>query len=147
MEDVKFQGNTPFKKLDTTKISILDKDSLKIIYSYKLDKINNSYIFNFNKVEEDNYSFNFLPGAFKDIYNTYNDSLSYTFKTKAFDDYGNLRLNIINAEYPIIVQLLNKIGEIKYEKLISKSQNIDFKYIIPVAVNADTTSSIVSRFF
>ena len=131
LEDVKFQGNTPFKKLDTTKISILDKDSLKIIYSYKLDKINNSYIFNFNKVEEDNYSFNFLPGAFKDIYNTYNDSLSYTFKTKTFDDYGNLRLNIINAEYPIIVQLLNKIGEIKYEKLISKSQNIDFKYIIP----------------
>ena len=131
LEDVRFQGNTPFKKLDTTKISVLDKDSLKINYSYSLDKINNNYIFNFYKEEEDNYTFNFLPGAFEDIYSTRNDSLSYTFKTKTFDDYGNLRLNIINAEYPIIVQLLNKMGEIKYEKLVSESQNIDFKYIIP----------------
>ena len=88
---------TPFKKLDTTKISVLDKDSLKINYSYSLDKINNNYIFNFYKEEEDNYTFNFLPGAFEDIYSTRNDSLSYTFKTKTFDDYGNLRLNIINA--------------------------------------------------
>ena len=42
-----------------------------------------------------------------------------------------LRLTLRNVQYPAIVQLTTKIGEVKYEKIISSNENIDFKHVIP----------------
>ena len=72
-----------------------------------------------------------MPGSFTDLYNTTNDTLKYSYKTKTYDDYGNLRLNLRNVNYPAIVQLTTKTGEVKYEKIISSTGNIDFKHVIP----------------
>ena len=96
-----------------------------------MDTLKNNYSFSFEKQEEESYNFQFLPGTFTDLYNTSNDTLSYLYKTKTYDDYGNLRLTLRNVQYPAIVQLTTKIGEVKYEKIISSLGNIDFKHVIP----------------
>ena len=131
LENVKFQANTPFDKIDTTKISLINKDSLNVDFEIYLDTLKNTYSFSFKKQEEENYTLEFLPGTFTDLYNTSNDTLSFLYKTKTYDDYGNLRLTLRNVQYPAIVQLTTKIGEVKYEKIISSQGNIDFKHVIP----------------
>jgi len=131
LENVQFQANTPFDKIDKTKISLINKDSLNVDFEIYLDTLKNTYSFSFKKQEEENYTFEFLPGTFTDLYNTSNDTLSFLYKTKTYDDYGNLRLKLRNVQYPAIVQLTTKIGEVKYEKIISTQENIDFKHVIP----------------
>jgi hypothetical protein len=131
LDDVQFQANTPFDKIDTSKISLINKDSLSLDFKISLDTLQNTYSFNFEKQEKEDYKFQFLPGSFTDLYNTSNDTLNYSYKTKTFDDYGNLRLNLRNVKYPAIVQLTTKTGEVKYEKIISSQGNIDFEHIIP----------------
>ena len=131
LDDVRFQANTPFNKIDTTKISITNKDSLNLDFKISFDTLKNTYNFNFEKQEEESYKFEFLPGSFVDLYNTSNDTLNYMYKTKTYDDYGNLRLTLRNVQYPAIVQLTTKVGEVKYEKIILSQGNIDFKHVIP----------------
>jgi len=131
LENVQFHANTPFDEIDTTKISIINKDSIKVDFEISLDTIKNTYSFSFEKLEEEDYNFQFLPGSFTDLYNTTNDTLNYSYKTKTYDDYGNLRLTLRNVNYPAIVQLTTKTGEVKYEKIISSQGNIDFKHVIP----------------
>ena len=131
LDNILFQANTPFNKIDQTKISITNSDSLDVEFKVSLDTFENTYVFQFNKQEEESYNVKFLPGTFTDFYNFSNDSLSYTYKTKTYDDYGNLRLTLRNVEYPAIVQLTTRLGEVKYEKIITSTGNIDFKHIVP----------------
>ena len=131
LDNILFQANTPFNKIDETKISITNNDSLEVEFKVSLDTFKNTYVFQFNKQEEESYNVKFLPGTFTDFYNISNDSLSYSYKTKTYDDYGNLRLILRNAEYPVIVQLTTRLGEVKYEKIITSTGNIDFKHIVP----------------
>ena len=131
LDSLQFQANTPFDKIDKTKIKIINKDSLNVEFKTSLDTIKNIYSFQFEKQQEEDYNLKFLPGAFTDFYNLSNDTLDYSYKTKTYDDYGNLRLLLRNVKYPAIVQLTTKLGEVKYEKIISSKGNIDFKHIIP----------------
>ena len=131
LDNILFQANTPFNKIDETKISITNNDSLEVEFKVSLDTFKNTYVFQFNKQEEESYNVKFLPGTFTDFYNFSNDTLSYSYKTKTYDDYGNLRLILRNVEYPAIVQLTTKLGEVKYEKIITSTGNIDFKHIVP----------------
>ena len=131
LDNILFQANTPFNKIDKTKISITNNDSLEVEFKVSLDTFKNTYVFQFNKQEEESYNVKFLPGTFTDFYNFSNDTLSYTYKTKTYDDYGNLRLILRNVEYPAIVQLTTKLGEVKYEKTVTSNGNIDFKHIVP----------------
>ena len=129
LDDIKLTANIPFDLVKPKKIIILNKDSIRVNYKYEFDTLSNTYNFEFDKKQEEKYEFRILPGAFKDFYNNLNDSINYTFKTKTYDDYGNLRFIIRNETYPIIVQLVNSIGETKYEKYIENSNSIDFKYL------------------
>ncbi len=130
-EEFTIQANTPFEKIEKNKISIIDKDSVSVAFEYKLDSLYNKCEFSFNKVEEEEYSVKFLPGALIDFFDNTNDTLLYKIKTKTFNDFGNLKLNLINVKYPIIVHLINKNGEVKYEMVSKKNSNIDFNNIDP----------------
>ena len=70
-----------------------------------------------------------LPDAIKDFYGNTNDTLFYKLKTKTYDDYGNLRLTLKNAIAPMIVQLVSRVGEVKYEKYINTIKPIEFTNI------------------
>lgn len=128
-ENFILKGNIPFEKIDKNKITILNKDSINIDFEIKLDVIKNHYNFLFEKDEEEEYIINLLPGSLTDFYGNENDSLFYKIRTKTYNDYGNLKLNLINVKFPIIVELVNPNGEIKYETYVSNNSEINFNNI------------------
>ncbi len=128
-ENFILESNIPLKKTDIEKISILNKDSLKIDFNTKLDSIINSFNLIFNKEEEQEYKIQLLPGALTDFYENTNDTLFYKVRTRTYNDYGNLSLNLTNAKFPIIVELVNSRGEVKYEAYEKYSSTLDFNNI------------------
>ena len=60
--------------------------------------------------------------------NSFPDQL-FKLKTKAYDDYGNLRLTVKNAVTPMIIQLVNRVGEVKYEQYVEDLNPIEFRHI------------------
>jgi len=128
-EDFELEANIPFSTIDESKINILDRDSTDIAFTALLDKYNNRYKFSFVKTEQNSYKIRMLPGALTDFFGFENDTLNYTVKTKSFAEYGNLRLTIKNATYPIIVQLTNEKGEVNAEKYSTKQEPLDFLHL------------------
>ncbi|MCX7551068.1 Ig-like domain-containing protein [Xanthomarina sp. F2636L] len=130
-EDFNISGNIPFEKIARKRISIKDKDSVDVSFKTKLDSLKNALVISFDKTENNRYNIQVLPNAFTDFFENKNDTLNYTVSTKAFEEYGNVRVNLKNARYPVIVQLTDEKGEVKVEKYSKKSEPIDFKYVTP----------------
>lgn len=121
----------PFEKLDRSQIVFLDKDSLLVDFEYKLDSLNNKYIVDFKKEEDQRYAIQLLPGAITDIFENTNDTINFGLRTKQFSDYGNVRVTLQNAKYPVIVQLTDDKGVVVVEKYSTKPEPFDFTYLDP----------------
>ena len=130
-EDFAITANNPLADFDTSKISIMAKDSSSVAFATDFEAIANSYSFKFDKQEQNTYKIQLLPGAIKDFFGAENDSLNFTVRTRALSDYGNLRLTLQNAEYPVIVQLVSQQGDVKAELYSTKPEPLDFVNISP----------------
>jgi uncharacterized protein (DUF2141 family) len=130
-EPYKISASTPFKAFDETKISIIDKDSLAIAFKSTFDSISNIVALDFEKTESNNYKIQMLPNSLTDFYGHSNDTLNFSIRTKAFSDYGNVRVSLKNAKYPIIIQLTDEKGEVKAEQFSNEPKFFDFRYVNP----------------
>ena len=130
-ENFEIEGSVPFKSINKENINLMDKDSLKVDFTTKLDSLKNRYVFDFEKKEDDSYKMQLLPGAFTDLFENTNDTLNYNLRTKNASDYGNVRINLNNAVYPVIVQLTDKQGNVVAEKYSEKPEPIDLLRINP----------------
>lgn len=131
-EDFRISANIPFTNIDTSKITLIDKDSTAVDFSIKsLDSITNAYPISFNKTEGNDYKLRALPNAFTDFFGNTNDTLNFSLRTRKLESLGNLRLKINNAQYPIIVQLTDKSGKVKYETYATEQKPLDFLNIEP----------------
>lgn len=128
-EDFEIEGTIPFSKIDTTKVELIDTDSLKVPYAYSFDKLENRYKFIFDKKENTNYNFTFYPGAVTDFFDNKNDTLSYKVRTKEYSDYGNIRVQLVNAKFPIILQLVTTKEEVYRELYVTENKPIDFVHL------------------
>jgi len=126
-------SNTPLVSYDSTKIKLMDKDSVEVTYNLKLDTLKNLLNFDFKIDPEQNYRMELVPGAVTDFFETTNDSVAYSFRTKSLADYGNLTLNLNgnNIVYPIIVQLTNEKGDLQREIYSTESQAYIFDNLNP----------------
>lgn len=129
--DFSIDANVPFAKLDRDRISIMDKDSLNIAFNTEFDTLRNTYRFKFDKTEGNTYKIQLLPEALTDFFGNMNDTLNYSVKTKRFSDLSDVRVNLINAEYPLIIQLTDNKGDVKYEQFADEPRVIDFRHINP----------------
>lgn len=127
-ETFKISGNIPFVSFDTSKMTLMDKDSTKVDFTAKLDSLNNTYAIDFKKTDDNSYKIQILPDALKDFFdNTNKDTLNYSIKTKKSSEFGYIRFNLVNAKLPVIIQLTNEKGEVKFEQHITKEGDIDFE--------------------
>lgn len=127
-------SNNPIIKIDTTKISLFDKDTLAVNFKTISSKTKNKVGILFEKTPKNKYSFTALPAAFKDIFDIKNDTLKSSFSTKEIEDYGKITLNINNSENKnIIVDILsgNKQDEIVERKIVTTSGKIVFDLLPP----------------
>ena len=46
-------------------------------------------------------------------------------------EYGNIRVNLVNAKFPLIVQLVNAKGEVLYERYTTEAPAVDFTDLSP----------------
>ena len=130
-DDFMVSGNIPFVKIQEQLIKIMDKDSVNIPFTTVYDSLRNRYAFKFEKKESNNYKIQMLPATFTDFFGNVNDTLNYSIKTKEFAEYSNVRINLKNAKYPLIVQLTDDKGVVKYEQFATEPKLFDFRYINP----------------
>tara|TARA_R110002049_G_scaffold37208_1_gene117485 strand:+ start:49814 stop:51424 length:1611 start_codon:yes stop_codon:yes gene_type:complete len=130
-EDFEISGTTPISVFDASKVTILDKDSTKVAFTTGFDTIKNTITFKFPKTESNEYKIQALPEAFTGFFGKKNDTLNYSLRTSSKDTYGNLRLVLANATYPVIVQLTDDSGEVKYEQYATDAKPLDFLNITP----------------
>ena len=126
------EGNIPFAKIDKSKISLITEDSLDVDFEVKYDSILNRYELPFKKEEGQKYYVKILPEAFTGFYGGINkDTLNEVIRTKLRSEYGNIRVNLRNAKFPLIVQLIDNKNEVVYERYTTESPVVDFTDVIP----------------
>ena len=135
-------STTPIKSFDIKKMNLIDKDSVSIPFNIVNDEYNLKMLIDFEKKENQKYSFEMLPGAIIDFYDKSNDSLSLQLTTEAYSKYGNLTLNIANADkFPLIVELLDEKENIISYQIIDKNIPLEFfalrpnKYYVRIIVD------------
>ncbi|WP_396602909.1 Ig-like domain-containing protein [Algibacter sp. R77976] len=131
-EAFKIAGTTPLIKFDATKVSMMDKDSTAVSFTSTFDSISNAYSLLFDKTEDNKYQIEILPEAFEDFFGDINkDTLSYSLRTQKDSDFGYARFSLVNATYPLIIQLTDKSGEVKVEQSVDKEGAVDFLNLSP----------------
>jgi uncharacterized protein (DUF2141 family) len=127
----KITGNIPFFHFDASKINLMDKDSTKIDFTSEFDSISNTYALNFKKTYENSYKMLVLPEAFTDFFDTKNDTLNFNLTTRKASDFGFARFTLVNAKYPLIIQLTTDKGDVRVERYVTKPETIDFLDLQP----------------
>ncbi|WP_028888250.1 Ig-like domain-containing protein [Tenacibaculum ovolyticum] len=124
------EGNNPIVSIDTSKFSLVDKDTLAIDFKVEKQSIKKIAVL-FKKTPKMNYKFDVLPKGINDLYETTNDTLVYQFKTLTIEDYGSIILDVKKeTKHPVIVELLDKDKVVK-TKYISSSGKIEFDLLEP----------------
>ena len=126
--------NNPIVKVDSTKISFFDKDTLAINYKIVASKKENKISFLFDKKPKEKYSFTALPEAFVDIFGVKNDTIKNNLTTKEIEDYGKITLSVENVNNKnVIIDLLSGTNqdEIVERKIVTTSSKIIFDLLRP----------------
>lgn len=128
----KIQAGIPIVSIDNSKITLFDKDSVKVKFTTKYDEFNQELLFDFEKQPLQKYKVVALPGAMKDFYENKNDTLTYNFSTRNTSEYGNLRIPLENvARYPLIVELTDDKGTVIENAYVESGNQIFFDLIEP----------------
>ena len=132
---IPFTFNFPLEKTDTSLISliyIMDSVDHKSPYEIGKDTISMRRIFLNNKwMEKTQYRLEILPGAFTDIYQNTNDTISRIFNTTEKESYGTLILITDGVKMPVIIQLMNEQEKVFEEKFIKEDSKVIFDYCMP----------------
>ncbi len=122
----------PLTKIDVSKIQLISKDSTSIPFKTEYDDLNLALKFDFQKEPLEKYKLKLLPGALTDYLGATTDTIAFKFETNNSSDYGNLRLNLENVkQFPIIIELTDKNGDVQLTSYSENSTQIDFNAIKP----------------
>ncbi len=126
------ESTTPVIKIDSSKIKLINKDSVAVAFTTKYDEFNQQILLDFKKELSENYTFTLLPGAITDFLEQSNKKLVFRLSTNKVEDYGNLKINLQNVKrFPILIQLTNNTGEIVAEEYSESNTNVEFNFIDP----------------
>jgi hypothetical protein len=124
--------NIPIQKIDKSKISLIDKDSIKVNFTTSIDDSKQKLKLNFEKKYDNNYQFRFMPNAIEDLFGNVNDTINFSTRTKHPEDYGNINLTLTNVKnFPIIIHLTNKNYELVQEIYATENQIFKFNNLDP----------------
>lgn len=125
-------SSTPLVKFDKSKISIRSKDSTAVDFTTEYDEFNQKFYLDFKKEPLETYKIQAMPGAMTDFFEKENDTLNFKVTTKNLSDYANLRVVLENVNrFPLIVELTDKDGKVKYTEYTESATTINFDAIEP----------------
>ncbi|HEY4540470.1 MAG TPA: Ig-like domain-containing protein [Faecalibacter sp.] len=126
-------GSAPIASIDKSLINVF-KDTVQIPFDVRINEKDKQIVeFLFEKNLGENFEINAYPNAFKDIFNTPNDTLVYQFKTGQREDFGNLKVRLQNLpEAPIFLQLIQKNQTYKVvQERTGTSREFEFPNLTP----------------
>lgn len=130
-EKLTLRSTTPITTIDSTKIRLINKDSLAVKYTMAYNEMDQELVFDFVKEEEQKYSLTLMPGTLKDFYEKENDTLNFSYATRTYADYGNLFLTLDNVNrFPLILEILNPKGEVQAFYYSEGETKINFEAIL-----------------
>lgn len=126
-------ASIPIDKFNKDLVSIINKDSLNVDFTSAIDTLKNTLNLKWDVQPNERYNIVLLPNALEDFYGNTNDTLSFNASSKSLADLGSVRVTLKNVKsYPIIVQLTDDKGEVKYEKIADEGISLfDFRNIDP----------------
>lgn len=131
-ENVYIRANLPLKEIDTSKIYLVDADTIAVKYMAKLDEFQNQVEIQFDKQDDKGYKLTLLPKAVIDFYENTNDTLKLSLKTKKRSEFSLLDLTISNLDrYPAIVQIVDDKEKVLKSVVLRNSNKHTFEYIKP----------------
>ena len=132
-EDFMLRTNLPLSKIDETKLRLIKKDSTAVPFKLEYDELNLTLKLIFKKEPLEKYTLTVPADAIFDfIGQTTSKILNFDCETKSNSDYGNLLLNLENVkQFPLIIELTNKDGIVKYTYCSENSTAIEFNLIEP----------------
>ena len=130
---------TPIMQYDFSQIKLMVKkdsiqDTLKFAIHF-LDTINKKLQIDYKWLESKDYTLLIPKGTFYDVNKNKNDTILIPFKTKTFNDYGTIQINVTLPDtlekVNYIVQLMNDKENVLIERPIIQSQKIKFDFVNP----------------
>ena len=115
--DFKISASTPLVKVNKDSIFIINKDSIPLEFTSKLDTLKNQVILKWDTEPNQAYKITAQANTFEDFFGNVNDTiLNYAASTKSLANLGSVRIKLKNvSSYPVIVQLTDQKGEVMYE--------------------------------
>lgn len=131
-DTITLTSNNPITRIDPSKITFIDKDSVKVPYTNVIEKNTNKIKFLFDKKHNNKYKLTMLPKALTDIYETQNDTLKYFFNTLEPEDYGSISLSINKkTDEPVIIELLTERDKKLVQKEITTTNKVVTFELLP----------------
>ncbi len=132
-------STAPIIKYDLSKIKLtVKKDSIQDTLSFAIqfiDSLNKVLKIDYKWEEEKDYALFIPSGTLKDIHNNLNDTLIIPFKTRKYNDYGTMQLNVTlpdsSGRYNYIIQLLDNKEKVLAERSILQSKKVKYDFIEP----------------
>lgn len=132
LDTMALSANIPIRQIDTSRASMMNKDSISQPLKMRLDTLANRMEFSFKKEPNETYSLSILPGALTDFFGATNDTLLYKLRTGSYADYGNLRIRLQGAvSYPIILQLTESNGKVVRTFISEEDALYEFNLLEP----------------
>ena len=118
-EKLELESNLPITKVDSTKIKIINIDTLPISASLKVLENFDRIRVDFEVLPSDKYEITLFPNALQDFWGRTHDTLVFRTTTRKIEDYGNIYLRVQHdTPNPLIIELL------KSKKVIRRYVNI-----------------------
>ena len=136
-QNLRCLSQKPINSYDKNKITLFTIiDSIETIIDFSLifstQSLRLIYI-NVDWMEDTDYRIEYLPGAITGMYNTTNDSLSFSFKTRKLDYYGAVIFEMEGIDKSLIIQLMDKKNQVIKSVRISKDTTLNFNFLSPQA--------------
>ena len=134
-ETYSIKATTPLVFFDSSKMVLLNKDSVAIKFKTEYDDFNQDLKFLFAVEPLQKYKLKLFPGAVVDFFNKKNDTLVCNFATRNKSDYGNLRVKLENVKrFPVLIELTKQDGTVLYSIVSDNKTEINFDLIEPEKV-------------
>lgn len=127
--------NNPLVEIDTSLIFFLEDSILVYPQNFERLNLNRKLIVNYPFKAASKYVFRAKPGAFKDVFGMYSDSIAIPFNLRDSEYYGSLSVALgasANGDSTLkILQVLTTDGKIIAERSFSGSLTTTFKRVKP----------------
>lgn len=137
---IKISFNHPIKSINLDSITMFQSKTTLPFKITKIDSAGKKYTIDAKLLSDSSYKISFFPGAFKDCFDTSNDTIHTTFKVPSIESVGNLFLSLsadsasklisFNNNH-ILLQLLNEKSDLLSSQVIPNYGTYNFYNLKP----------------